>query len=157
MQVQVFQMHISDTRTLRWYLMKAPISHVTASRPDYKVQAVHFSEHDDMLSKDDKCPHKQVRLENMLAIFLCGFATANILTKFPIQYVGEWKAKGFNSQESSTAKRQKSEDLGTGVDITSNITTIQSWNLLQKFLTTTHRSCTRIPPQKVKYLECSIW
>lgn len=69
--------------------MKAPISHVTASRPDYKVQAVHSSEHDDMLSKDDKCPHKQVRLENMLAIFLCGFATANILTKFPIQYVGE--------------------------------------------------------------------
>lgn len=29
--------------------MKAPISYVTASRPDYKVHAVHFSEHDDML------------------------------------------------------------------------------------------------------------
>lgn len=50
--------------------MKAHISHATASRPGYKVHAVHFSEHDDMLLKDDKCPHKQVGLKNTWDISL---------------------------------------------------------------------------------------
>lgn len=44
-------------------MIKAHISHATASHPDYKVHAVHFSEHDDMLSKDDKWPYKQVGLK----------------------------------------------------------------------------------------------
>ena len=64
--------------------MQAPISPAPACCPDYKVQAARFSEDDDMLSEDDKCPHKHVGLKEMHAIFLCAFATTNILTGFPI-------------------------------------------------------------------------
>lgn len=86
-------------------MIKAHISHATASRPDYKVHAVHFSENDDMLSKDDKCPHKQVGLKKkMLAIFLCGFATTSILTGLPTCW-GIKKQKALNYQESSNVKR----------------------------------------------------
>lgn len=73
-------------------MIKAHISHATASCPDYKVHTVHFSEHDDMLSKDDKCPHKQVGLKEVPAIFLSGFATTNILSGFSMLWNEKQKA-----------------------------------------------------------------
>lgn len=37
--------------------------------PNYKVHTVHFSEYDDMSSKDDECPRKQVGLKKCLQYF----------------------------------------------------------------------------------------
>lgn len=102
--------------------MKAPISHATASCPDYKVHAVHFSEHGDMLSKDDKYSHKQVA-----RTYACNISLWFCNSKHLDFY---WGIKSKRLQLSAKLKYQEIKIRGSGYwnrhYITYNITKIQS-------------------------------